>query len=41
MLLLDVVMVFQRNVPHWARVFDGDDETIFELFERLNIKKYA
>jgi len=25
MLLLDVVMVFRRNVPRWARVFDDDD----------------
>jgi len=26
MLLLDVVMVFRRNVPRWARVFDDDKD---------------
>jgi len=26
MLLLDVVMVFRRNVPRWARVFDDAPE---------------
>jgi len=26
MLLLDLVMVFRRNVPRWARVFDDDDD---------------
>jgi len=36
MLLLDVVMVFRRNVPRWARVFDNDDST-FVVNKRLYI----
>jgi len=38
MLLLDVVMVFRRNVPRWARVFDDDEASVSYYYEVRVVK---
>jgi len=38
MLLLDVVMVFRRNVPRWARVFDHRQRQKYFKYGNGNIE---